>query len=104
MKRVIIEPRARDDVREISAFIGINNPIAAMHFFEAVHDACDKLLLMPGMGSPRRFTKPSLTDVRSWPIRGFEKYLIFYRPVLTGIEVIRVVHGMRDLGPLLNDR
>jgi toxin ParE1/3/4 len=32
-----------------------------------------------------------------WPIGGFEKYLIFYLPLPDGIDVIRVVHGARDI-------
>jgi plasmid stabilization system protein ParE len=27
---------------------------------------------------------------------GFEKHLVFYRPVDGGVEVIRVLHGHRD--------
>jgi toxin ParE1/3/4 len=35
--------------------------------------------------------------IRLWRIRGFERYLIFYRPIPDGIEVIRVLHGARDI-------
>jgi plasmid stabilization system protein ParE len=31
------------------------------------------------------------------PIRGFEKHVIFYRPIANGIEVVRVLHASRDL-------
>jgi toxin ParE1/3/4 len=34
-------------------------------------------------------------------IEGFEKYLVFYRPVDDGIEVVRVIHAARDLGSVL---
>ena len=32
---------------------------------------------------------------------GFENYLIFYRPDQEGIEVVRFVHGARDIPSLL---
>ena len=32
---------------------------------------------------------------------GFEKILIFYLPLQDGIDVVRVVHGSRDLERLL---
>ena len=32
-----------------------------------------------------------------WPVRGFEKHVIFYRPVATGIDVVRVLHAARDI-------
>lgn len=56
---------------------------------------------MPGIGSLREITNPAMTGVRSWPIRGFSGYLIFYRPTSDGIEVIRVLHGARDLDTIL---
>ena len=58
---------------------------------------------MPGMGRLREFDRPDLADIRSWPVGGFEDYLIFYRPVPTGIDVLRVVHGARDIAALFGD-
>ena len=37
-----------------------------------------------------------------WRLRGFEKHLIFYRPIKDGIEVIRVLHASRDLAAVLD--
>ena len=31
-----------------------------------------------------------------WRITGFDNYLIFYRPVEGGVEIIRVLHAKRD--------
>jgi toxin ParE1/3/4 len=36
------------------------------------------------------------TALRSWPL---DNYLIFYKPLPDGIEVLRVLHGARDLPP-----
>ena len=68
-----------------------------MRFFDAADDAIKKLAEMPGMGRFRDFDNPEFRDVRSWPIKGFENYLIFYRSTPRGIEVIRVLHGARDI-------
>ena len=38
-----------------------------------------------------------LPDSRSW---SFGNYVIFFRPVSDGIDVVRVVHGARDEGTL----
>jgi toxin ParE1/3/4 len=32
-----------------------------------------------------------------WPVKDFEKYLIFYRSLPEGIEVVRIIHGARDI-------
>ena len=41
-----------------------------------------------------------LARIRIWPIRGFDKILIIYATERTGIDVLRVVHGARDLDVL----
>ncbi len=38
-----------------------------------------------------------LNGLRRFPVRGFEKYLVFYLPREAGIDVIRVLHGARDI-------
>ena len=47
-----------------------------------------------------------ITDVeghyRVWRVEGFERYLIFYRPVGSGIEVVRVLHAARDFPTIFN--
>jgi toxin ParE1/3/4 len=53
------------------------------------------------MGSPREFRNPHLAGIRQWRIPGFEKYLIFYRPLEDGIEILRVLHGARDIRRIL---
>jgi plasmid stabilization system protein ParE len=32
-----------------------------------------------------------------WPIHGFEKHLIFYRPLKDAVEIVRVLHASRDI-------
>jgi toxin ParE1/3/4 len=49
------------------------------------------------MGRRRDELLPSL---RSFPV---EDYLIFYRPIEEGIEILRVVSGYRDLEALFQD-
>lgn len=46
------------------------------------------------MGRRRDELLPSL---RSFPV---DDYLIFYRPIAGGIEILRVVSGYRDLNAL----
>ncbi|BCW99088.1 MAG: hypothetical protein KatS3mg024_1915 [Armatimonadota bacterium] len=36
-------------------------------------------------------------------MKGFESPLVFYREIPEGIEVIRVLHGARELQVLLDD-
>jgi plasmid stabilization system protein ParE len=36
-------------------------------------------------------------------VRGFDKYLIFYREIADGTEVIRVLHSSRDIAAVLDE-
>ena len=56
-----------------------------------------KLAKMPELGAQRSFRNPRWSAVRAWPVNGFERYLIFYRPFTDGVEILRVIHGARDI-------
>jgi len=53
-----------------------------------------KLAAMPELG---RQCEELSARVRSFPVG---RYVIFYRPMENGIEIVRVLHGARDLPPL----
>ena len=100
-RRVIIRPRADRDLDEHAAFIARDNLEAGRRFYDAAAQAFEHLAIMPEMGSLRIFRNPALAGLRLWRILGFERHLIFYRPVQDGIEVIRVLHAARDIDAIL---
>ncbi len=57
---------------------------------------------MPGLGSPCESSHPVLASLRAATVPGFRKYLVLYRPISEGIEVLRVIHGARDIESLFN--
>lgn len=89
---------ARVDLKEITRFIARNNPQKARQFKDKIRQQCNLLANFPKMGRRRDELSPSL---RSFPV---EDYLIFYRLIEDGIEVVRVVSGYRDLDTLFDDR
>ena len=76
----------------------------ATRFLDSAERAFLTLAKMPGMGRVRCFPHAEVGELRSWAIPGFERYLIFYRALPDGIEVIRVIHGMRDLERLFGGK
>jgi hypothetical protein len=54
------------------------------------------------MGWHPRLKYPDLKTLRVFRIKGFERILILYLPLLDGVEILRVVHGSRDLLALLH--
>ena len=102
MARVAKRPQAEDDLLEIFVQIGQNSTRAAQRFLEAFDRAANRLAAMPQMGGTCESDHPMLAELRVWSIKGFPKYLIFYRPLEDGIEVVRVVLGSRDLESLFD--
>ena len=103
-RHVTIRPRADQDIDEHLNFLAGESGIdTALRFFDAVQDACERLLKMPEMGAPREDLTSTLPLLRMWPISAFPKYLIFYQPVHSGIDVVRVIYGTRDIPTLFEE-
>ena len=89
-------PRSRLDLVEIALYIGRDNPTAADEFLREVERQIQQLAQMPGMGARCGFRSKPLSGLRKWCIPRYRNYIIYYRPVEGGIEVVRLLHGARD--------
>jgi len=97
-----IRPLATADIDHAAAFLVDVNPAAAGSFLEAMETAFGLMLEQPGIGSPRyTHLLPGVT-LRMWPVQGFP-HLIFYLERIDAVEVLRVLHGARDLPAILLD-
>lgn len=56
---------------------------------------------MPGIGERHKSRRPRLAELRIFRVKGFENHLVFYRPIEAGIEVVRILHGARDIDDAL---
>jgi toxin ParE1/3/4 len=103
---VFTQQRAEDDAEEIWRSIAEDNPKAAEAFLNAVEEAVAILSTTPAIGSLRYFYHSELQGLRLWPLKKFEKYLMFYRlkEEERVIEIVRIVHGARDLPTLFSDK
>ena len=99
---VFRRPRARADLLEIAEYIARDNLPASSRFLD-VAEACFRTLArFPEMGALAHFDSPHLLGLRRSRIKGFENYLVFYRPTESGVEIIRVLHGARDIESLFD--
>jgi toxin ParE1/3/4 len=100
--RIIIRPRAALDIAEQAAWYTIHaSRDVSGRFLAAVTRSSERALGMPGMGAPRPQADPALSGLRMLAVDGFESHLIFYLPAGQGIELVRVLHGMRDIAAIL---
>lgn len=96
-RRVILCGPARDDLAHQVRYFARENIRLERRFLIAVKRSCALLLRWPFIGSRWETENPAYADLRAWPIRSFENYLIFYRPTRHGIEILRILRGSRDL-------
>ncbi|HWB54217.1 MAG TPA: type II toxin-antitoxin system RelE/ParE family toxin [Tepidisphaeraceae bacterium] len=101
MARIVKHRKAQRDVLDIFVYIGERNFDAAERFLSAFDANLRRLAVMPNIGSLRAFGNPTLDGIRSWPISGFENYLIFYRLIQGEVQILRVIHGARDIDRVL---
>jgi toxin ParE1/3/4 len=95
MPQCIILPSAERDLDDIWDFIARDSPLNADRFVDRIYELCrETLAYQPLMGRPRDELSPG---IRSFAWR---RYLIFYRPIDDGVEVVHVYHGNRDYGVL----
>lgn len=103
-RRVILRPEVPQDLHNIVEWMESRSAAAADRFIEAVFAAFDDLAEMPGKGSLKRLRDRRLTDVRSWWVPGFRKYLILYRYTDDALFILAVQHGARNIRKLLRGR
>src|SRR5262245_24511888 len=101
MARIVERPRARQELEDIAVFIGTDRPSAARRFLAAARKLYEMLAGLPEMGARWEPEDPRFEGLRHFPVPRFPNYIVFYRPVADGVEILHVLHGARDLGPLL---
>jgi toxin ParE1/3/4 len=94
MKKVLLAPLAEGDLAEIWFYIAEDSPDRADQFVESLDEKFHILATQPEMGRARPELLP---EVRSFPVA---RYIIFYRPVADGVQILRVVSGARDVDAL----
>lgn len=103
MSKPIVRRAARDDVTELAARIALDKIEPALCFLEEAEKAFEFLAQHPHAG-PRVDPPVSKSPhLRFWPIKHFRKYLVIYLPLVGGAEIVRVLHGARDLASALRD-
>jgi toxin ParE1/3/4 len=84
-----LKPEAEADIERIALYIAADNPTAAQRWIGETYRRCKLLGEMPEMGVARPEIRP---DLRMFTMGN---YLILYRAIENGAEIIRVVHGAR---------
>ena len=94
MRQPAFTDEAAKDLNDVHDYIGRDSPSAAGSFVQMIEERCNTLAENPSLGPSR----PEVgRDIRSFPAGN---YVIFYCPTEEGIDVVRVVHGARDIATM----
>jgi Plasmid stabilization system protein len=92
MAMIVKRPRAE---QEKAGYLGLHRLLdsfdRADEFLDRVEGKLQTLARNPGLG---RRQEELLAGLHSFPIGN---YVVFYREIENGIDVIRVLHGSRDI-------
>lgn len=83
------------DLQAIFRWLRVDDEVLARRFLESAYDSFEFLAVNPFVGRAR--TEFGHEGLRSWRVKGFRNYLIFYRPLAESVQIWRVLHGSRDL-------
>ena len=101
MSRYDVRPRADQDLDEQADYYAAHGSHGLGHrFLIAAHDTFAHLASQPGMGWRFKFKRSGLESIRVFPVSGFVRILILYRPIFDGVEILRLVHGSRNIQAL----
>ena len=92
----VLTPAAAEDIRDIDDRLAEDSKGAAERVSDAIEAAMARLAEHPMLGHVR-------VDLTSRPYRFWSvySYLIVYQPAPAPIQIIRVLHGARDITELL---
>lgn len=88
---------AENDLVSCAAYLQLDSTETAIRFLEAFDRTVEFLQQSPLIGEVCPYSNPLLEGIRVWRIQKFKNYLVFYRVLSNELEVVRVLHGSRDL-------
>ncbi|QLE56672.1 type II toxin-antitoxin system RelE/ParE family toxin [Nostoc sp. TCL26-01] len=91
---MVISPEASQDLEEIIDYFSNINIEAGEDFLKEFDKKCKYLVDFPHMGRSYKHIKDYLRGI---PL---DRYIIFYRLINNGIEIMHIVSGYRDFKSL----
>ena len=100
---VVVRPRAQRDLDNQAVYLAEEaSPAIGYRFLQAAEATFALLASHPEIGwRPNVKKHKGIAALGLFSISGFDKMLVLYRPALEGVEIVRVVHGSRDLGAVI---
>jgi len=91
MSELILSPEAEQDLIDIWAYIAEDSPVNADRYIDKLSDKGLILADNPQIGAERT---ELMDGLRCFPV---DHYVLYYREINNGIEMIRVLRASRDI-------
>ena len=101
MKLFIQEAAERDILHQIEWYAEKGVPAIGLRFSDAVAESLRAVIAIPLGGAPKATANPRLAGLRTWPVKGFDEFRIYYLVQPDLLTVVRVLHDKRDTDALL---
>ena len=101
MSRYQFTPQAVDDLFEIWSYIARDSAQAADRVEAAIHNARAFLAGGPLRGKTRE--EITRLPLRFWTVQAFPNYIIVYNHQSDPLQIIRILHGSRDVLAILGE-
>ena len=99
--KLLKRPQALVDIEECFEYLLAEDIDTALKFYKSVSETIKSLRNYPFVGRHIETDDLSLMQIRYWPIKHFERYLIYYLATEETVEVIRLLHTARLRTPKL---
>ena len=104
MPQLVVLPAARGDLLDQAQYYDSQGGDAlGNRFLRQCEAAFARLLRFPESGASVLHRHPRLVDCRFVPVPGFDAMLIFYRLTVDQIQIVRLLHGARDIEAAFSD-
>jgi toxin ParE1/3/4 len=96
MVHLILSPEAEQDLIDIWSYIAVDSPVNADHYIDKIYNKGVILSENPEIGSERYDLIP---EMKYFPV---DKYILYYRQIHNGVEIVRILHASRDMNLIFN--
>ncbi len=99
--RIILRPAAGQDIVDQAEYLRRHQSLqTGLRFYRAADETFRLIASQPEIGTRAEFRSSFLRGVRMFPLKRFPNHLVFYRRVENDVEIIRILHGARDIESL----
>jgi toxin ParE1/3/4 len=99
---IFVQQAAEQDILlQVEWYADGGLPLVGARFSAAVIAAIKSLARRPMAGPPRPMLNPQLAGLRTWPIKGFPAFRIYYLVREDVLTVVRVLNTRRNTDTIL---